>query len=166
MLINDDDFKNLKADQNLLVDFDNFATQLISLLEQCHVPPPSPCSSRSPPKFLLELYEERGEWFCRFVEPNTIKNLCHLYLKISPASDDDIKTHMAVKIKKLTENLNNKNRDIVSMEEKLNMVVDDLENKTRDYKQLEQKLNNEKNQLEIKTSHQLDIEKNRYLFKN
>lgn len=158
-MINDEDFKNLKADQNLLVDFDNFATQLISLLDQCHVPLAS--TSKVPPKFLLELYEERGEWFCRFVEPKTIKNLCHLYLKISPASDDDIKTHMAVKIKQLTDNINNKNRDIVNMETRLNSMSDEFDKKVRELDQFEQKYYSEKNQLEMQTSHQLKIEKDR-----
>ncbi|CAG5093737.1 Similar to SASS6: Spindle assembly abnormal protein 6 homolog (Gallus gallus) [Cotesia congregata] len=98
LLITEDDFKVLKAQQGLLVDFDNFATQLIHLLEQSHGSMSG--ASKLPPKFLLLLSEEgNGEWIFKLVETNNFKHLCHLSLNISPASDSDIKTHMAMKMK-------------------------------------------------------------------
>lgn len=114
LFITEDDFKVLKAQQGLLVDFDNFATQLICLLEQCHVPGMSQLS-KTPPKFLLLLAEESEDWNFKLVETNNFKHLCHLSLNISPASDSDLKTHMAMKIKQLKENISQQSRDAVSL---------------------------------------------------
>ncbi|XP_008553655.1 spindle assembly abnormal protein 6 homolog isoform X1 [Microplitis demolitor] len=159
LLITEDDFKVLKAQQGLLVDFDNFATQLIHLLEQSHSSMTG--TSKMPPKFLLLLSEESGDWIFKLVETNNFKHLCHLSLNISPASDSDIKTHMAMKMKQLKENLNNKNREVISLEGRLSSVNEELECKTRDLELLEQKFRAEKNQLQMTSSHQLSIERDR-----
>ncbi|KAH0545771.1 spindle assembly abnormal protein 6 homolog isoform X1 [Cotesia glomerata] len=160
LLITEDDFKVLKAQQGLLVDFDNFATQLIHLLEQSHGSMSG--ASKSPPKFLLLLSEEgNGEWIFKLVETNNFKHLCHLSLNISPASDSDIKTHMAMKMKQLKESLNNKNREVHALETRLNNINEELECRTKDFEQLEQKFRAEKNQLQMTTTHQLSIEKDR-----
>ncbi|XP_015607484.1 spindle assembly abnormal protein 6 homolog [Cephus cinctus] len=159
LYITDDDFKVLKAQQGLLVDFDNFATQLICLLEQCYVPASS--IGKTPPKFLLLLAEEGMDWTFRLVETNNFKHLCHLSLNIAPASDSDIKTHMAMKIKQLKENVMHKDRDVIGMETRLNDLTSKLDAKTRDLEQLEQKYLSEKNQLQINSSQQISIEKDR-----
>ncbi|XP_063991318.1 spindle assembly abnormal protein 6 homolog [Diachasmimorpha longicaudata] len=159
LLITDEDFKILKAQQGLLVDFDNFAPQLISLLEQCNVSCPG--SSKGPPKFLLLLTEENGTWIFKLVETNNFKHLCHLSLSIAPASDHDIKTHMAMKIKKLKEDLGNRNKEAVGLETRLSALNDDFERKVREYEQLEQRFSTEQNQLQMTTTHQLSIEKER-----
>ncbi|KAK0170132.1 hypothetical protein PV328_010732 [Microctonus aethiopoides] len=160
LLITEDDFKILKAQQGLLVDFDNFATQLICLLEQCHTSTPS--ALKSPPKFLLLLAEEiGGDWIFKLVETNNFKHLCHLSLNISPASDADIKTHMAMKMKQLKESLNNKNREAMNLESRMNNLTEELECKTREYEQLEQRFLSERNQLQMTATHQLSVEKDR-----
>ncbi|XP_034936118.1 spindle assembly abnormal protein 6 homolog [Chelonus insularis] len=159
LLITEDDFKILKTQQGLLVDFDNFATQLICLLEQCHGSGSS--TLKVTPKFLLLLSEENNEWLFKLVETNNFKHLCHLSLSIAPATDSNIKTHMAMKIKQLKENMANKNKDINSMETRLNTLIEELELKTRDFEQLEQKYRAEKSQLQMTTTHQLSLEKDR-----
>ncbi|KAG8039055.1 hypothetical protein G9C98_003362 [Cotesia typhae] len=131
LLITEDDFKVLKAQQGLLVDFDNFATQLIHLLEQSHGSMSG--ASKSPPKFLLLLSEEgNGEWIFKLVETNNFKHLCHLSLNISPASDSDIKTHMAMKMKQLKESLNNKNREVHALETRLKIEKMEIERQHSD----------------------------------
>ncbi|KAL0113522.1 hypothetical protein PUN28_012583 [Cardiocondyla obscurior] len=160
LFITEDDFKVLKAQQGLLVDFDNFATQLICLLEQCHIPGASQLS-KTPPKFLLLLAEESGDWNFKLVETNNFKHLCHLSLNISPASDSDLKTHMAMKIKHLKENISQQSRDAVSLETRLNDLTNKLETKTKELEQLEQKYLTEKNQIQYNSSQQISIEKDR-----
>ncbi|XP_012282172.1 spindle assembly abnormal protein 6 homolog [Orussus abietinus] len=159
LFITEDDFKVLKTQQGLLVDFDNFATQLICLLEQCHIPASS--LSKTPPKFLLFLAEEAMEWSFKVVETNNFKHLCHLSLNIAPASDSDLKTHMATKIKQLKENIMQKNRDVVNTESRLNELASRLEVKTKELEQLEQKCFSEKNELQQNLSQQINIEKDR-----
>jgi len=164
LFITEDDFKVLKAQQGLLVDFDNFATQLICLLEQCHVPGTNHLS-KTPPKFLLLLAEESGDWNFKLVETNNFKHLCHLSLNISPASDSDLKTHMAMKIKQLKENISQQSRDATGLETRLNDLTSKLETKTKELEQLEQKYLAEKNQIQFSSSQQISIEKDRYVYK-
>ncbi|XP_006622590.1 spindle assembly abnormal protein 6 homolog [Apis dorsata] len=159
LFITEDDFKILKSQQGLLVDFDNFATQLIYLLEQCI---PSTNVSKTPPKFLLLLAEESGEWIFKLVETNNFKHLCHLSLNISPASDSDLKTHMAMKIKQLKENILQQNRDTLTLETRLNDLSNKVETKTKELEQLEQKYMAEKNQIQIFSSEQISLEKDRF----
>lgn len=159
LFITEDDFKILKSQQGLLVDFDNFATQLIYLLEQCQIP--STNVSKTPPKFLLLLAEESGEWVFKLVETNNFKHLCHLSLNISPASDSDLKTHMAMKIKQLKENILQQNRDALTLETRLNDLSNKVETKTKELEQLEQKYMAEKNQIQISSSEQISLEKDR-----
>ncbi|XP_020288646.1 spindle assembly abnormal protein 6 homolog [Pseudomyrmex gracilis] len=159
LFITEDDFKLLKAQQGLLVDFDNFATQLICLLEQCHIPA-NP--SKTPPKFLLLLAEESSEWNFKLVETNNFKHLCHLSLNISPARDSDLKTHMAMKIKQLKENLMQQNRDAINLETRVNDLTSKLETKMKELDQLEQKYLAEKSQIQINSSQQISLEKDRF----
>ncbi|XP_043605005.1 spindle assembly abnormal protein 6 homolog isoform X1 [Bombus pyrosoma] len=160
LFITEDDFKILKSQQGLLVDFDNFATQLIYLLEQCQIPATN--LSKSPPKFLLLLAEEGGEWMLKLVETNNFKHLCHLSLNISPASDSDLKTHMAMKIKQLKENILQQNRDALALETRLNDLLNKVETKTREFDQLEQKYITEKSQMQILSSEQIGLEKDKF----
>ncbi|XP_076276307.1 spindle assembly abnormal 6 [Lasioglossum baleicum] len=160
LFITDDDFKVLKSQQGLLVDFDNFATQLICLLEQCQMP--SAGLSKTPPKFLLLLAEEGGEWILKLVETNNFKHLCHLSLNISPASDSDLKTHMAMKIKQLKENILQQSRNAVTLEARLTDLTNKVEIKTKELEQLEQKCNAERSQMQLSSSEQISLEKDRF----
>ena len=158
LFITDDDFKVLKAQQGLLVDFDNFATQLICLLEQCQVPA---ASLSKAPKFLLLLSEEAGDWSFKVVETNNFKHLCHLSLNIAPANDSDLKTHMAMKIKSLKETIVQKEKDVKSLEIRLSELTNKLESKCRELDQYEQKCMTEKTQLQMTLSQQIALEKDR-----
>ncbi|XP_053985082.1 spindle assembly abnormal protein 6 homolog [Hylaeus volcanicus] len=160
LFISEEDFKVLKSQQGLLVDFDNFATQLICLLEQCQISPGN--LSKTLQKFLLLLAEEGGEWIFKLVETNNFKHLCHLSLNISPASDSNLKTHMAMKIKQLKETILQQNRDAVTLETRLNDLSNKLEIKTRELEQLDHKYMTEKNQIQMTTSEQMSLEKDRF----
>lgn len=129
------------------------------MLEQCLAA--GPALSKTPPKFLLLLAEEGSEWIFKLVETNNFKHLCHLSLNISPASDSDLKTHMAMKIKQLKESLANKSRDSLNMESTLSSLNSKLEAKSRELEQLEQKYLSEKSQLQMSSSHQISVEKDR-----
>jgi len=161
LFITEEDFKVLKAQQGLLVDFHNFATQLKCLLEQCQTSGTN--LSKTPPKFLLLLAEESGDWNFKFVETNNFKHLCHLSLSISPANDSNLKTHMAMKIKQLKENLLQYSNDVISLNTGLNDLTSKLEIKTKELEQLEQKYLAEKNQIQITSTQQISIEKDRYV---
>lgn len=160
LFITEEDFKVLKTQQGLLVDFDNFATQLICLLEQCQIPSTTNLT-RTSPKFLLLLAEEGGEWTFKLVETNNFKHLCHLSLNISPASDSDLKTHMAMKIKQLKDNILQQNRNAIALETRLNDLSNKVEIKTKELEQLEQKYMTDRNQLQISSSEQMSLEKDR-----
>ncbi|XP_031834553.1 spindle assembly abnormal 6 isoform X2 [Nomia melanderi] len=123
---------------------------------------PSVNLSKSPPKFLLLLAEENGEWILKLVETNNFKHLCHLSLNISPASDTDLKTHMAMKIKQLKENILQQSRNTVTLEARLTDLTNKVETKTKLLEQLEQKYMAEKSQMQLSSSEQISLEKDRF----
>ncbi|CAG2054482.1 unnamed protein product [Timema podura] len=103
LMITEEDFKSLKSQQGLLVDFDHFPSQLVRLLEQCYN-----ANDNSASRFLLILEEEEresvldGRRTClKIVETNNFKPLVHLSLKIGGGSDAEIKKFMAFNIKQL-----------------------------------------------------------------
>lgn len=149
----------LKSQQGLLVDFENFATQLIHLLEQCQVP--SSLNMSKAPKFLLLLTEESGSWSFKLVETNNFKHLCHLSLIISAAKDADVKTHMAQKIKQLKESAGQKNKEISNLEDRIKDLTAMLEIKSKDLEQLEHKYVSEKTQFHMSLQQQTNMEHER-----
>ncbi|CAB0014427.1 unnamed protein product [Nesidiocoris tenuis] len=117
LVVSEEDYLKLKTSQGLLVDFDNFPTQVVRLLEQC-----KDCDSHSA-KFLLLLEEEgRAEYartLLKIVETNNFKHLCHLVLSIEHGSDEEIKKILVKKIKTLKEHNAKAEKTILSLESQL-----------------------------------------------
>ncbi|XP_014241189.1 spindle assembly abnormal protein 6 homolog [Cimex lectularius] len=133
LVLTEDDYQRLKSLQGLLVDFDNFPSQVIRLLEQCSQ------EEGHDSKFHLILEEERKDnlhTYLKIVEANNFKHLCHLTLQIQPGNDSDIKNLMLKKIKHLKDHnskaeklisslesqLQHKSKQLQSTEEKLHQV--------------------------------------------
>ena len=159
LLLTEEDFKNLKAQQGLLVDFENFSAQLKRLFEQC-------TSNNLPndlsPKFLLILDETNRDSnliFIKVLETNQFKHLCHLDLKMSPASDAEIKTHMSIQVKhfkdksvKLEKQLSEQSIELTEMIKKFNELRQENE-------KIFKKASDEKNILAIHHLKELTQEK-------
>ncbi|CAH2096248.1 unnamed protein product [Euphydryas editha] len=85
------DYEDLKKQQGLLIDFDNFPSQVVRLLQQCSINN----------MFLIIHQKTPIEYHFEIVEHNEFRRLIHLSLKTGPASDNEIKQHMAETIKEL-----------------------------------------------------------------
>lgn len=92
-----EDFKVLRMEQGLLVDFDSFANQVVRLLEECSSSARVGLTNR----FSLVLNEDGGSTRLEFMETNEFKHLCHLALRVVEGMDGDVKKHMSMKIKTL-----------------------------------------------------------------
>lgn len=114
------DYEDLKKQQGLLIDFDNFPSQVVRLLQQCatnnmyggkiysrdihfYLLPfvTSPDNIINLFRFLFIHQKTPIEYNFEVVEHNEFRRLIHLSLKTGPASDNEIKQHMAETIKEL-----------------------------------------------------------------
>lgn len=159
LLLTEEDFKNLKAQQGLLVDFENFSSQLKRLFEQC-------TNNNTPnelsPKFLLILDETNRDSnliYIKVLETNQFKHLCHLDLKLSLASDTDLKTHMSIQIKhcknkniQLEKQLSEQSIELTEMIKKFNELCQEND-------RILKKVSDEKNILAIQHLKELTQEK-------
>lgn len=117
------DYEDLKKQQGLLVDFDSFPSQLVRLLQQC----------ASNNMFLIMQQNNPVLYFFEVVEHNEFKRLVHLSLKTGPATDADIRQHMADTISNLKNTLASVKSAAVSTEAILNDKCMNLERKIHDY---------------------------------
>jgi spindle assembly abnormal protein 6 len=101
--VSEEDFHFLKADQNLLVEFPNFAPKFIELLQHCverSMAPASPAAPASPsaaPLRFAAALDARASGKATFdlIEANKFKNLTHLSLKLVKGTDQAIKGYLA-----------------------------------------------------------------------
>ncbi|KAL4713981.1 hypothetical protein ACJJTC_005612 [Scirpophaga incertulas] len=165
------DYEELKKQQGLLIDFDNFPSQVVKLFQQC----------ASNNMFLQMQQTNPVQYYLEIIEHNEFKRLVHLSLKTGPATDADIKQNMAetiINLKKTVSSLKNSasssdalwNDKCIHLEQKvhqlsnaLSQLEDDKIKKETEFRQLlkqeNEKLTLEKHQwqknIEISTNAQL-----------
>ncbi|KAG1668396.1 Spindle assembly abnormal protein 6 [Nymphon striatum] len=104
LLLTEEDFQVLKAQQGLLVDFTLFPLKFVELLELCLQE-----QDKETPRFLLclkingsgELSEPSYCAELKIIETNPFKHLIHLSLKLTSGSDNEVKKHLATCLQKL-----------------------------------------------------------------
>lgn len=92
------DFYNLKAEQNLLVDFQQFPGKFIELLEQCQVEKNIGSEEFTERFACIFCVGFAAEASLSVVEINQFKQLTHLSLKFTGGNDEDIKKCLAKKL--------------------------------------------------------------------
>ena len=127
----------------MLVDFSAFPQKLIDLLRLCAAE-----EEKSTPKYLLELVSPpRGGGGgggsaagrpstsiaqLKLIETNPFKNLEHLSLKLVVGSDTDVKTHLAAKLKALSETLSSETSACAAREAELRERLRSAEHRLSD----------------------------------
>ncbi|KAI8804521.1 hypothetical protein BJ742DRAFT_823905 [Cladochytrium replicatum] len=93
--IGEDEFRLLKTEQNLLVDFQQFPWKFVELLEESIA-----CKSEDHPKFLSQLTTD-GAARAAFsvIETNSFKHITHLSLQFIPGNDAAVKQYLATLVK-------------------------------------------------------------------
>ncbi|XP_026327493.1 spindle assembly abnormal protein 6 homolog isoform X1 [Hyposmocoma kahamanoa] len=145
------DYEDLKKQQGLLIDFDNFPAQLVRLLQQC----------ASNNMFLIMQQSNPLQYYLEIVEHNEFKRLVHLSLKTGPATDDDIKQHMAETILNLKKSLASLKTTTSSTEALLNDKCINLERKVCDLTLAISKMEEDKLRKEAEMQEALRMERER-----
>lgn len=159
------DYEELKKQQGLLVDFENFPGQLVRLLQHC----------ASNNMFLNMEQTNPIQYYFEVIEHNEFKRLVHLSLKTGPATDTEIKQYMAetiISLKKMLSSLKNSssntealfNDKCINMERKIqdlsHVITKMEEDKARKEKEYQDSVKQEKERLtmeRIQWQNQADI---------
>ena len=88
-IINENEFHQIKNDQQLTIDYQSFSSVLIELLNECHLE-----ESRDHPSKRLELSIETLRSTLSIVEPRRIRNITELKLFFTPADDAQQKAYL------------------------------------------------------------------------
>lgn len=97
--VTEESFRTIKESQDLVVSFDSFPNQIIQLLNN------SDTTGDDGPKFKLLIQDEymgnkmyKGpKYVLKIIELNEFKNLCHLAIEMSKASDTDVAKNICKK---------------------------------------------------------------------
>ncbi|XP_030040889.1 spindle assembly abnormal protein 6 homolog isoform X1 [Manduca sexta] len=145
------DYEDLKKQQGLLVDFDNFPAQVVRLLQQC----------ASNNMFLILQQTNPVQYYLEVIEHNEFKRLVHLSLKTSPATDTDIKRHMANTINHLKKSLSSVKSSAMSNEALWNDKCQNMDRKIHDLTHVVSKMEEDKMRREAEYQKNLDQERER-----
>lgn len=163
--LTEEDFLNLRTQQGLLVDFTNFPTMVVQLLEKCLSE-----GHTSQPKFVLVLNLTKAQPCLEFTELNLFKHLVHLSLIVLRATDNQLKDYLVDTILKLTKEKEHMTGELEkavgSLQQQLSSRTELLQEKTTELEhfkldhteqstQLEQRLSKELGEQKEKASQQL-----------
>ncbi|CAH0715599.1 unnamed protein product, partial [Brenthis ino] len=146
------DYEDLKKQQGLLIDFDNFPSQVVRLLQQC----------AANNMFLIIHQITSIEYNFEVVEHNEFRRLVHLCLKTGPASDNDIKQHMTETIGELKKSLAALKNSASNSELMWNEKLLKMEAKIHDLTMTVSKMEEDKLRIEKEFQEALKLEHDRY----
>ncbi|CAK1580226.1 unnamed protein product [Parnassius mnemosyne] len=147
------DYEDLKKQQGLLIDFDNFPSQIVRLLQQC----------ASNNMFLIIHQLNPMKYNFEIIEHNEFKRLVHLSLSTGPATDSEIKQHMAETISSLKKSLAAVKSAAASNETILNDKMTKMEEKIHDLTHTLSKMEEDKLRRETEFYESLKLEKDRLI---
>ncbi|KAI9223730.1 hypothetical protein BC828DRAFT_436706 [Blastocladiella britannica] len=117
LVLSEEDYHLLKADQGFVVDFGVFPDKVIELLAACgatpltafpaHPGPAAPVPVGQPPKCTAQLLVDGGlrPSTLQIVETNTFKQIIHLSLLVVPGNDTAVKKYLASVVAQLKDQL-------------------------------------------------------------
>ena len=88
--INENEYIQLKNEQQLTIDYQTFSSVLIELLNECHTE-----EGKESPSKRLELHIQTLRSTLSIVEPRRIRNIIELKLYFTPADDAQQKAYLA-----------------------------------------------------------------------
>ncbi|XP_046395207.1 spindle assembly abnormal protein 6 homolog isoform X2 [Ischnura elegans] len=159
--ISEEEYKPLKEQQNLLVDFTLFFDHVVRLFDHC--------MDGNDTRFSLLIACRDGDKHVlgrgatlQVMEVTNFKHLCHLALPISKGSDADVKKHMAQKIKTLQEENTELQNELACIQQSHDKIVKQLETKSESCNQIVTKCMEEKSDIQSRLTQELIAEKERY----
>ncbi|XP_013129016.1 spindle assembly abnormal protein 6 homolog isoform X3 [Oreochromis niloticus] len=166
LAISEEDFQSLKVQQGLLIDFASFPQKFIDLLNLCI----SEQTSESP-RFLLHLSCQspvlEGPANFSVIETNAFKHLNHLSLRLSQASDKEVKDYLAVCLSSLKAEKHVLEMKLKTTEDdltrQLNYAQQTLSEKTKELDKLRSEWTTQTSSLSSLHSQELQLERDKAL---
>uniref|UniRef100_A0A3B4F4W7 Spindle assembly abnormal protein 6 homolog n=1 Tax=Pundamilia nyererei TaxID=303518 RepID=A0A3B4F4W7_9CICH len=166
LAISEEDFQSLKVQQGLLIDFASFPQKFIDLLNLCI----SEQTSDSP-RFLLHLSCQspvlEGPANFSVIETNAFKHLNHLSLRLSQASDKEVKDYLAVCLSSLKAEKHALEMKLKTTEDdltrQLNYAQQTLSEKTKELDKLRSEWTTQTSSLSSLHSQELQLERDKAL---
>ncbi|KAI9023307.1 hypothetical protein DFJ74DRAFT_767928 [Hyaloraphidium curvatum] len=120
--IGDDDYQLLRAQQNLLVDFSQFPYKVIELFELCLGE-----AREAYPKFTAQLATDHSsrQSTLSIVESNSFRNIVHVALQMTPATDAMLKQFLADSIRDYKRQLASMQSELASSRARLSTSIEE-----------------------------------------
>ncbi|CAF2120888.1 unnamed protein product [Rotaria magnacalcarata] len=165
--LNVDDFKNLKRDQGVLVDFNAFPQHVIDYLKLCIRDQHNETTPSNGSRFQLQLVNDEQQFtnqtHLRVVEISSFKHLTHLSLLVTSANDHEIKNYLARRLQSKTTDYNQLSNDFEKLKRELESTQLDLKEKTANFQKLKLEWDSNNNQIVGRHMQELAEEKEKAL---
>ena len=165
LILNEEDFADLKSQQGILVDYSSFPPKLTELFELCLAE-----SHSEAPKFLLKFQQSclsDGKATLSIVEATQFRHLVHLSLVLSLANDCEVKKYLATCLSKLQQERatteSSLRTTIRDLEARLSQCQTSLENTCHELSVLRADLDSRVSQMEAKFSQQMASAQEKHL---
>ncbi|XP_026809256.1 spindle assembly abnormal protein 6 homolog isoform X1 [Rhopalosiphum maidis] len=162
--VTEESFRTIKESQDLVVCFDGFPNQIIQLLNN------SDATGDDGPKFKLLIQDEcmgnkiyKGpKYVLKIIELNEFKNLCHLAIEMSKASDSDVAKNICKKMTSIKNIIELKDKETDNLKRELLKLHNELANKNIELEKCQSSMNHEKINLTTKQEQIIDQWKEKY----
>lgn len=162
--VTEESFRTIKESQDLVVSFDSFPNQIIQLLNN------SDTTGDDGPKFKLLIQDEymgnkmyKGpKYVLKIIELNEFKNLCHLAIEMSKASDTDVAKNICKKMTSIKNVIELKDKETDNLKRELLKLHNELANKNNELENFQSSMNHEKINLTAKQEQVIDQWKEKY----
>ncbi|CAF2462986.1 unnamed protein product [Rotaria sp. Silwood2] len=166
--LNLDDFKNLKREQGLLVDFNTFPQHVIDYLKLCIRDQHNDTTPANGSRFQLQLVTDEQQLtnhqtHLRVVEISSFKHLTHLSLLVTSANDYEIKNYLARRLQSKTMDYNQLSSDYEKLKRELELTQLELKEKNTNFEKLKLESDSNNNQIVGRHMQELAEEKERAL---
>ncbi|XP_025414780.1 spindle assembly abnormal protein 6 homolog [Sipha flava] len=162
--VTEESFRYIKESQDLVVNFDNFPNQIIQLLNN------SDSTSDDGPKFKLLIQDvnmnnkmyKGPKYVLKIIELNEFKNLCHLAIEMSKASDADVAKNICKKMTSIKNLIELKDKETENLKRELLKLQNEVVNKSNQLEKFLTSMNHEKNSLTAKQEKIINEWKEKY----
>ncbi|VVC28737.1 Spindle assembly abnormal protein 6, N-terminal [Cinara cedri] len=162
--ITEESFRTIKESQDLVVSFDNFPNQIIQLLNN------SDTICDDGPKFKLLIQDEnmgnkmyKGvKYILKIIELNEFKNLCHLAIEMSKASDVDVAKNICKKMTGIKKEIECKDKETEQLKRELLKLHNEVARNKNELEKFQSSVNHEKISLTAKQEQIIDHWKEKY----
>lgn len=150
--LNAEDFKNLKEQQSVLIEFNAFPACLIDYLKSCIRDQNTHTASTTGSRFQLQLVTEQGKSFneethLRVIEISKFKHLTHISLLVTPANDYEIKNYLARRLQSKTTDYQQLSSDYEKLKRELELTQLEFKDKNTEFDKLKLEWDSKTNEL-------------------